>query len=152
MTRVDDARAVYRTLGAHIAAAVRSDGFAARMRQVDRTVQFALTNPAATITARCKRDHPLDVTFGATGWPIDIRIRAPFDAVHSLFLGELNVFLALDRGEIAIDGDPTPFLALLPQIQTLAAPAYRATLEARPSIRDLESTPNAARTAQRSGP
>jgi hypothetical protein len=124
-----DTEGVYATFGRTIRELVESEGFERRVRQFDRTIQFALTDPQATVTARCKGSGPLQVDFGKTSLTPEIVLRTSSEKACELLLGELNVFLAVDRGEMAFEGDPTPFLLLIPRMVMFGAPRYRTHAE-----------------------
>jgi hypothetical protein len=122
---------IYETLGALIAELGAAELVGSPLRQLDQTIRLDLRDPAATITARCRRDDSAEVEFGESAAVPDLEISASARAAHRLFLGELNIFLATDRGEMALTGSSTDFLLSLPEIARTAGPYYRRLLQSR---------------------
>lgn len=128
MTKPQTEQDVYRTFGATIAQAARSPGFASRLRVLDCTFQFVLSDPSAVVTARFRRDQPFQVDYGVTDVVPDTTIRMSAINAQRFLLGELNVFLAIDQGELNISGPATEFLAIVPQMIVSLTPVYRTIL------------------------
>lgn len=126
---------VYGGLGQVITEVVDSPGFSWRLEQFGRTIRFSLSDPVATITVERRGSGEFGVVLGASVVSANLVARMSTTTAHQLFLGQLNIFLAMDFGDIAFSGDPTPFVALIPQLRTFVAPSYRHQLqELKPAL------------------
>jgi SCP-2 sterol transfer family len=129
MPRFANADEVNAIIGRAVSDLAHSPGFAPRLLRIDRTIQLDLTEPTAKIAMRFRKGLSMKVDLGRTSMAPDTVVGMSADTAHRLFLGELNIFLAIDRGDVSIDGPAEEFLASLPYMRRWVAPLYRRIAE-----------------------
>ena len=118
MAYFKDAQDVYDTLG-KLFVDLASDGeLAPKFRKANTIVRYEYTNPDSAITVRLQEGEPGDVDFGES------------DTAHRFWLGEVNVTVALARGQIKAKGPVAKILKLVPLTKPVF-PRYKAQLEAQ---------------------
>ena len=75
-------------------------------------------------------DEPAEVAFGDTDLEPEVTMSMEADTAHMFWLGEVNVTVALARGQIKASGPVAKILKLMPLAKPLF-PRYRAQLEAQ---------------------
>jgi putative sterol carrier protein len=75
-----------------------------------------------------KEDEPTDVDFGETEMEPDVVMSMEADTAHRFWLGQVNVTVALARGEIKASGPVAKILKLVPLTKPIF-PRYKALLE-----------------------
>ncbi|MFN8161524.1 MAG: SCP2 sterol-binding domain-containing protein [Solirubrobacterales bacterium] len=115
-----DSQEVYDTVGRLFAELVSDEELGPRFRKADTIVQYAYTAPEATITVCLREGEPGRVDFGETEMEPEVTMRMDADVAHRFWLGEVNVPMAIARGEIKTQGPVSKILRLVP----LAKPAF----------------------------
>ena len=124
-----DAQEVYDTVGKMFASVANDEELGPKFRKANTIVQYAYTEPDATITVRLQEGQPGDVDFGETEMDPEVTMRMKADTAHRFWLGEVNVTMAIARGEIKPQGPVSKILKLVPLTKPVF-PRYRAQLEA----------------------
>ena len=100
-----------------------------RLRRADATVQQRLRRPDALVTVRMAAgEEPLQADLGQTALQPAVVLQMDADTAHRLWLGRVNVAVALARGDIRTRGPSAAVLRLIPLIEPVAA-RYQAQLE-----------------------
>ena len=123
-----DAQEVYDTVGKMFASVAADEELGPKFRKANTIVQYAYTEPEATITVRLQEGQPGDVDFGETEMEPEVTMRMKADTAHRFWLGEVNVTMAIARGEIKPQGPVSKILKLVPLTKPVF-PRYRAQLE-----------------------
>jgi hypothetical protein len=89
-------------------------------RDADTCVRYELRDPDSAITVGNRR-----VEFGESDQEPELVISMDADVAHSYLLGEVDMTVALARGQIVAEGPVTKILAVLPVFEPLL-PRYRA--------------------------
>ena len=128
MAYFKDAQEVYDTVGKMFVRLAQDEELGPKFRKANTIVQYAYTEPEATITARLQEGQPGDVDFGETEMDPEVTMRMKADTAHRFWLGEVNVTMAIARGEIKPQGPVSKILKLVPLTKPVF-PRYRAQLE-----------------------
>ena len=129
MAYFKDAQEVYDTLGKLFQQLVVDEELAPKFRHADTIVQYAYSEPEATITVCLQEGQPSDVDFGETEMDPEVTMRMKADTAHRFWLGRVNVTMAIARGEIKPQGPVSKILKLVPMTKPVF-PRYKALLEA----------------------
>ncbi len=129
MAYFKDAQEVYDTIGKLFEGISEDEEMASKFRQANTIVQYAYSDPESTITVRLQDGHTGDVDFGETEMEPEVTMRMAADTAHRFWLGQINVTVALARGEIKAEGPVAKILKLVPLTKPLF-PRYKAQLEA----------------------
>jgi putative sterol carrier protein len=124
-----DAQEVYDTVGKLFQEVANDDELAPKFRQADTIVQYDYREPESTITVRLQEGQPGDVDFGETEMEPEVVMSMEADTAHRFWLGEVNVTVALARGQIKAKGPVAKILKLVPLAKPVF-PRYKAMLEA----------------------
>ncbi|MEA2249760.1 MAG: hypothetical protein QOI62_3935 [Solirubrobacteraceae bacterium] len=124
-----DADEVYAHLGKLFQDIVADDELGSRFQRTDTVVQYRLRNPDSQLTVRMLEAGERQVELGATQTEPEVVMAMEADTAHRLWLGEVNVTIALARGEITARGPVAKILKLVPLAKPVI-PRYRALLEA----------------------
>ena len=125
-----DAQEVYDTIGKLFADLAHDDELAPKFQQANTIVQYDYRDPDSKITVRMKQGEPPDVDFGETEMEPDVVMSMEADTAHRFWLGQVNVTVALARGQIKAKGPVAKILKLVPLAKP-AFPRYKAQLEAQ---------------------
>jgi hypothetical protein len=125
-----DAEEVYGTLGKLFVDIANDEELAPRFRQANTIVRYEYTDPASVITVRLQEDQPGDVDFGPSSMEPEVTMSMEADTAHRFWLGEVNVTVALARGQMDAKGPVAKILKLVPLAKPIF-PRYRAQLEAQ---------------------
>ena len=125
-----DADEVYETLGKLFVELMADDELASRFRKANTIVRYQYSNPDSAITVRLQEDQPGDVDFGDSSMEPEVTMTMDADTAHRFWLGEVNVTVALARGEIKANGPVAKILKLVPLAKPVF-PRYKAQLEAQ---------------------
>ena len=98
-------------------------------QRADTVVQYRYREPEAVITVDMRMDGEARVDLGPTDLVPELVMSMAADTAHRFFLGEINVAVALARGEIEARGPVAKVLKLVPLVKPFF-PRYRAQLEA----------------------
>jgi putative sterol carrier protein len=122
-----DADEVYATLGRLFVELMADDELASKFRKANTIVRYQYSNPDSAITVRLQEDQPGDVDFGESSMEPEVTMTMEADTAHRFWLGEVNVTVALARGEIKANGPVAKILKLVPLAKPVF-PRYKAQL------------------------
>jgi putative sterol carrier protein len=124
-----DAQEVYDTIGKLFQEVAEDDELVSEFQQADTIVQYAHRDPEAIITVRLQKDQPVEVDLGKTDMEPEVTMSMEADTAHRFWLGQVNVTVALARGQIKASGPVAKILKLVPLTKPIF-PRYKAQLEA----------------------
>jgi hypothetical protein len=122
-----DAQEVYDTIGKLLAELAVDDELAPKFRRADTIVCYDYSDPDSKITVRLQEGQPGDVDFGDSEMEPEVTMTMDADTAHRFWLGEVNVTVALARGQIKAKGPVAKILKLVPLTKPVF-PRYRAQL------------------------
>jgi len=125
-----DAQEVYDTLGRLFVDVTSDEELAPRFRQANTIVRYEYAEPDSVITVRLQEDQPGEVDFGESEMEPEVTMAMDADVAHKFWLGEVNVTVALARGQIKAKGPVAKILKLVPLAKP-CFPRYKAQLEAQ---------------------
>jgi putative sterol carrier protein len=123
-----DAQQVYDTIGRLFLELAEDEELAPKFRKANTIVRYDYSEPDSTITVRLQEGEPGDVDFGETEMEPEVTMSMKADTAHRFWLGEVNVTMAIARGEIKPQGPVAKILKLVPLTKPLF-PRYKAMLE-----------------------
>jgi putative sterol carrier protein len=123
-----DADDVYATLGKLFVDLMADDELSSKFRKANTIVRYQYTNPDSAITVRLQEDEAADVDFGESEMEPEVTMAMEADTAHLFWLGQVNVTVALARGQIKATGPVAKILKLVPLAKPVF-PRYRAQLE-----------------------
>jgi SCP-2 sterol transfer family len=123
----NDAQDVYDTLGKLFVDLADDDELGPRFRKADTIVRYEFTNPDSQITVRLQPDQPGDVDFGESEMEPDVVMSMEADTAHRFWLGQVNVTVAMARGQIKAKGPVAKILKLVPMTKPVF-PRYKKQL------------------------
>ncbi len=123
-----DADEVYATLGRLFVELMADDELASKFRKANTIVRYQYSSPDSAITVRLQEDQPGDVDFGESSMEPEVTMTMEADTAHRVWLGQVNVTVALARGEIKANGPVAKILKLVPLAKPVF-PRYKAQLE-----------------------
>jgi hypothetical protein len=129
MAYFKDADEVYATMGRLFQELAVDEELAPKFRKANTIAQYRTTDPESTITIRLKEGEPSDVDLGETEMEPEVEMTMAADTAHRFWLGQVNVTVALARGEIKAKGPVAKILKLVPLAKPVF-PRYKAQLEA----------------------
>ena len=125
-----DAQDVYDTLGKLFVDLAADEELGPKFRRANTIVRYDYSEPESSITVRLQDDQPGDVDFGESEMEPEVTMTMAADTAHRFWLGDVNVTVALARGEIKAQGPVAKILALVPLAKPVF-PRYKAQLEAQ---------------------
>jgi hypothetical protein len=125
-----DADEVYATLGKLFVDITADPELGPRFRQADTIVRYEYTEPESSITVRLSEGKGEDVEFGDPAREPEVIMTMAADTAHRFWLGDVNVTVALARGQIKANGPVAKILKLVPLAKPVF-PRYKAQLEAQ---------------------
>ena len=129
MAYFNDAQEVYDTIGKLFVDITEDDELAPKFRKANTIVRYDYSNPDSVITVRLQEDQPGEVDFGESDMEPEVTMTMEADTAHRFWLGEVNVTVALARGQIKAKGPVAKILKLVPLTKPVF-PRYKAQLEA----------------------
>ena len=130
MAYFKDAQDVYDTLGKLFQDLAEDDELGPKFRKADTIVRYEFRDPDSQITVRLQPDRPGDVDFGESDMEPDVVMSMEADTAHRFWLGQVNVTVAMARGQIKAKGPVAKILKLVPMTKPVF-PRYKAQLEAQ---------------------
>ena len=121
---------VYATIGKLFQDLAVDDEMGPKFRQANTILRYEFSDPDSTITLRLHEGQPGDVDFGDSDMEPDVTMSMAADTAHRFWLGQVNVTVALARGQIKAQGPVAKILKLVPLAKP-AFPRYKALLEAQ---------------------
>jgi putative sterol carrier protein len=125
-----DADEVYATLGKLFQDLAVDDELAPKFRKANTIVRYEFQDPESAITVRLQEDQPGDVDFGESQMEPEVTMSMAADTAHRFWLGQVNITVALARGQIKAKGPVAKILKLVPLTKPVF-PRYKAELEAQ---------------------
>lgn len=124
-----DADEVYGTLGKLFQDLAVDDELGPKFRKADTIVRYEFKDPDSAITVRLQEGRPGDVDFGESQMEPEVTMSMTADTAHRFWLGQVNITVALARGQIKAKGPVAKILKLVPLTKPVF-PRYKAELEA----------------------
>ena len=124
-----DADEVYATLGKLFQDLAVDDELGPKFRKANTIVRYEFQDPDSAITVRLQEDQPGDVDFGESQMEPEVTMSMAADTAHRFWLGQVNITVALARGQIKAKGPVAKILKLVPLAKPVF-PRYKAELEA----------------------
>jgi putative sterol carrier protein len=122
-----DADEVYATLGKLFVDIANDEELGPKFREANTIVRYEYTEPDSAITVRLQEGEPGEVDFGSSEMEPEVTMSMEADTAHRFWLGEVNVTVALARGQIKAKGPVAKILKLVPLARPIF-PRYRAQL------------------------
>ena len=121
---------VYEYIGGLFEALLADPVLLQKFRSADTVVQYRMHDPEAVITVHVPRAAGAPrLDLGPTGMQPEVVMEMQADIAHRFWLGQVNVTVALARGQITARGPVTKILRLIPLMKP-SFPRYRARLHA----------------------
>jgi hypothetical protein len=125
-----DAEDVYANLGFFLRQLAVDPEMTSALKRADTTLQLRMRHPDSTLTMRTPSDaEPAQVDVGETTLQPEVVLQLDADVAHRFWLGQLNVAVALARGEIRARGPVAKVLKIVPLVKP-GFSRYRTQLEA----------------------
>ena len=138
-----DADEVYAHIGRLLQGLVEDPDTARALARADTVVQFRLRQPDAQLTLRTLHGEEAgQVDLGDSQLRAEVVLQMDADVAHRMWLGELNLAVALANGDVRARGPNAKILAVVPLVKP-AQPRYRAQLEEAGRADLLNSGPSA---------
>ena len=124
-----DATEVYAYIGKLFEDLAADEELAPKFRKANTIVRYEFQDPDSAITVRLQEDQPGDVDFGESQMEPEVTMSMAADTAHRFWLGQVNITVALARGQIKAKGPVAKILKLVPLAKPVF-PRYQAELEA----------------------
>jgi putative sterol carrier protein len=125
-----DTQEVYDTIGKLFQDLAEDEELAPKFRKANTIVLYDFKDPETKITVRLQEGQPGDVDFGESAMEPEVTMSMDADTAHKFWLGQVNVTVALARGQIKARGPVAKILKLVPLTKPVF-PRYKAQLEAQ---------------------
>ena len=123
-----DEQEVYQYIGKLFQDLADDEELGPRFRRADTIVRYAYSNPDSQITVKMKDGEEGQVDFGPTDMDPEIVMAMEADTAHKFWLGNVNVTMALAKGQMKAKGPVAKILKLVPLVKPVF-PKYREMLE-----------------------
>jgi putative sterol carrier protein len=123
-----DDEEVYQYIGKLFQDLADDEQLGPRFRKADTIVQYRYSNPDSQITVKMKDGEEGQVDFGETSLEPEIVMTMEADTAHRFWLGNVNVTMALAKGQMKAKGPVAKILKLVPLVKPVF-PMYREMLE-----------------------
>ena len=123
-----DADEVYAFIGKLFEDLANDEELAPKFRRANTIVQYQYRNPESQITVNLLEGEEGRVDCGETDMDPEVVMSMEADTAHRFWLGEVNVTVALARGQIKAKGPVAKILRLVPLTKPVF-PRYKAQLE-----------------------
>jgi len=120
-----DAEDVYSRIGRVMQELVSDPDLIPVFERADTCVRYQLHDPDSAITVDSRHGEPPHVDLGASASEPEVVISMDADVAHDYLLGNLDMTVALARGQMVAEGPVNKILAVLPIFEPLL-PRYRA--------------------------
>jgi putative sterol carrier protein len=108
---------VYRFIGRLFQELAVDPELAPKLQKADTTVQYQLRDPEAQITVNLRPGTDIQVDLGPSELDPEVTMSMEADTAHRFWLGEVNITVALARGEIKAKGPVAKILRLVPLVK-----------------------------------
>ncbi|HKF79786.1 MAG TPA: SCP2 sterol-binding domain-containing protein [Thermoleophilaceae bacterium] len=122
-----DADEVYRYIGKLFEDLAQDEELAPKFRKANTIVQYRYREPDSTITVKLMEGEDGQVDLGETGMEPEVVMSMEADTAHQFWLGNVNVTVALARGQMKARGPVAKILKLVPLVKPVF-PRYRQML------------------------
>ena len=123
-----DADDVYATIGKLFRDLKDDEELAPKFRKANTIVQYQYREPESRITVKLIEGEDGQVDFGETVLEPEVVMTMDADTAHRFWLGQVNVTVALARGQMKAKGPVAKILKLVPLTKPIF-PRYRQMLE-----------------------
>jgi putative sterol carrier protein len=123
-----DADDVYGTIGKLFQDLAEDEELAPKFREANTIVQYQYRQPDSRITVKLIEGEEGQVDCGPTALEPEVVMTMDADTAHRFWLGEVNVTVALARGQMKAKGPVAKILKLVPLAKPVF-PRYRQQLE-----------------------
>jgi putative sterol carrier protein len=123
-----DADEVYAYIGKLFEELTVDEELAPKFRKANTVVQYQYRDPESTITVKLLEGEDGQVDLGKTTLEPEVVMSMEADTAHRFWLGEVNVTVALARGQMKAKGPVAKILKLVPLTKPVF-PRYRKMLE-----------------------
>jgi putative sterol carrier protein len=130
MAHFRDENEVYEYLGGLFVDLIADDELVTQFRRANTIVQYQYREPDSQITVCLRQDMEPQVDCGETDLEPEVVMTMEADTAHRFWLGEVNVTVALARGQMKAKGPVAKILKLVPLVKPVF-PRYRQMLESR---------------------
>jgi hypothetical protein len=125
MSAFTDEQDVYDRIGRVLQELAADPELTPVFHEADTCVRYELHDPEAAITVGSRAGAPVKVDLGPSDQQPEVVVSMDADTAHSYLLGDVDMTVALARGQITAEGPVTKILAVLPIFEPLL-PRYRA--------------------------
>lgn len=112
-----DDQDVYRFIGRLFEELVADPELGPRFQKANTTVQYQMRDPESQITVDMRLGRPMRVDLGSTDLDPEVTMTLEADTAHRFWLGQVNVTVALARGQIKARGPVAKILKLVPLVK-----------------------------------
>jgi putative sterol carrier protein len=123
-----DADEVYAYIGKLFEDLTEDEELAPKFRRANTVVQYQYRKPDSTITVKLVEGEDGQVDLGETTLEPEVVMSMEADTAHRFWLGQVNVTVALARGQMKAKGPVAKILKLVPLTKPVF-PRYRQMLE-----------------------
>jgi putative sterol carrier protein len=123
-----DADEVYSFIGKLFEDLAEDEELAPKFQKANTIVQYRYRNPESVITVKIKEGEDGQVDLGQTDMEPEVVMSMEADTAHRFWLGDVNVTVALARGQMKAKGPVAKILKLVPLTKPIF-PRYRKMLE-----------------------
>ena len=127
MPLFSDAQEVYDTIGRLFVEIGDDEELGPKFRRADTIVRYEYSDPDSVVTVRLKAGEPARVDFGDSDLEPEVTMSMDADTAHRFWLGQVNVTVALARGQMRANGPVAKVLKLVPLTKPVF-PRYKALL------------------------
>jgi hypothetical protein len=128
MAYFKDADEVYAFIGKLFEDLADDPELGPKFRKADTIVQYQYRNPESQITVKMRDGEDSQVDLGDTDLEPEVVMTMEADTAHRFWLGNVNVTVALARGQMKAKGPVAKILKLVPLVKPVF-PRYRKQLE-----------------------
>jgi putative sterol carrier protein len=122
-----DADEVYEYIGRLFEELASDEELAPKFRKANTIVQYQYRDPESQITVKLVDGQDGQVDCGQTAMDPEVVMTMDADTAHRFWLGDVNVTVALARGQIKAKGPVAKILRLVPLVKPVF-PRYRSLL------------------------
>ena len=123
-----DDQEVYQYIGRLFQELTDDPELSPKFRRADTIVQYRYSNPDSQITVKMKEGEEGQVDFGESSLAPEIVMTMEADTAHRFWLGNVNVTMALAKGQMKAKGPVAKILKLVPLVKPVF-PRYEKMLE-----------------------
>ena len=117
MGHFNDEDEVYRFIGRLFQELAADPELGPRFQKANTTVQYQMTDPPSQITCKLRPDEEMQVDLGPSELEPEVIMIMAADTAHQFWLGQVNITVALARGEIEAKGPVAKILKLVPLVE-----------------------------------